>query len=68
MLQGEPNGAELPAYARVLLDVLTGGTTLSVGAEEAEWAWRVVAPVLEAWEANSVPLEEYTAGSDGPGT
>jgi glucose-6-phosphate 1-dehydrogenase len=65
-LRGEPPAAELPAYACVLLDVLTGGSTLSVGADEAEWAWRAVAPVLEAWQANSVPLEEYPAGSDGP--
>jgi glucose-6-phosphate 1-dehydrogenase len=50
----------------VLLDVLTGGSTLSVGADEAEWAWRVVTPVLEAWRADRVPLEEYPAGSDGP--
>jgi hypothetical protein len=25
-----------------------------------------VSPVLEAWRANRVPLEEYAAGSDGP--
>ena len=66
-LRGEPPAAELPAYARVLLDVLTGGSTLSVRADEAEQAWRVVMPVLEAWRTNRVPLEEYAAGSDGPG-
>jgi glucose-6-phosphate 1-dehydrogenase len=65
-LAGEPPTADLPAYGRVLLDVLTGGTALSVGADEAEQAWRVVTPVLESWRANQVPLEEYAAGSDGP--
>ena len=65
-LRGEPPAAELPAYGRVLLDVLTGGSTLSVRGDEAESAWRVVTPVLEAWRANRVPLEEYPAGSDGP--
>ncbi len=65
-LRGEPPAAVLPAYARVLLDVLTGGSALSVGADEAEWAWRVVAPVLADWRADRVPLEEYPAGSDGP--
>jgi glucose-6-phosphate 1-dehydrogenase len=65
-LRGEPPTAHLPAYAQVLLDVLTGGSTLSVRADEAEQAWRVVTPVLEAWRANRVPLEEYPAGSDGP--
>jgi glucose-6-phosphate 1-dehydrogenase len=65
-LQGEPPAAELPAYARVLLDVVTGGSTLSVRADEAKWGWGVVAPVLDAWRANRVPLEEYPAGPDGP--
>jgi glucose-6-phosphate 1-dehydrogenase len=65
-LHGEPPAAELPAYGRVLLDVLTGGSKLSVRDDEAEWAWRVVTPVLDAWRAGRVPLEEYPAGSDGP--
>jgi glucose-6-phosphate 1-dehydrogenase len=65
-LRGDPPASDLPAYARVLLDVLTGGSMLSVHGDEAEWAWRVVSPVLEAWRANRVPLEEYAAGSDGP--
>lgn len=56
----------LPAYAHVLLDVLAGTNELSVGAEEAERAWCVVAPVLAAWEAGTVPMEEYAAGSAGP--
>ena len=33
--------------------------------DEAEEAWRIVAPVLEAWEAGLVPLEEYPAGATG---
>jgi glucose-6-phosphate 1-dehydrogenase len=65
-LRGEPAAAALPAYARVLLDVLTGGSALSVRADEAEWGWRVVTPVLEAWRSDRVPLDEYPAGSDGP--
>jgi glucose-6-phosphate 1-dehydrogenase len=31
--------SELPAYSRVLLDILSGGSGLSVGALEAEEAW-----------------------------
>jgi glucose-6-phosphate 1-dehydrogenase len=65
-LCGEPPSSDLPAYGRVLLDVLTGGSLLSVRADEAEQAWRVVTPVLDSWRANQVPLEEYAAGSDGP--
>ncbi|WP_404952738.1 glucose-6-phosphate dehydrogenase [Streptomyces sp. 147326] len=61
-----PPAADLPAYGRVLLDVLSGGSTLSVRGDESEAAWRVMMPVLDAWSAGLVPLEEYPAGSAGP--
>jgi glucose-6-phosphate 1-dehydrogenase len=32
----------------------------------AERCWEIVEPVLAAWRAGEVPLEEYAAGSDGP--
>ncbi|WP_406131716.1 hypothetical protein [Streptomyces anthocyanicus] len=57
---------DLPAYGRLLLDVLRGDPALSIRGDEAEEAWRVVEPVLSAWERGLVPLEEYPAGSDGP--
>jgi glucose-6-phosphate 1-dehydrogenase len=57
---------ELPAYGRILLDVLRGDATLSIRADEAEQAWRIVTPVLEGWSRNLAPLEEYEAGSHGP--
>lgn len=65
-LTAAPPAADLPAYGRVLLDVLSGGSTLSVRGDEAEAAWRVMTPVLAAWNAGMVPLEEYAAGSAGP--
>ncbi|MEU6090760.1 glucose-6-phosphate dehydrogenase [Streptomyces sp. NPDC047085] len=57
---------DLPAYGRLLIDVMRGDPALSIRADEAEEAWRVLTPVLSAWENNLVPLEEYPAGSDGP--
>lgn len=57
---------ELPAYARLLLDVLDSNAALSIRGDEAEQAWRVLTPVLSAWSTDLVPLEEYPAGSDGP--
>jgi glucose-6-phosphate 1-dehydrogenase len=65
-LAGDFAASDLPPYGRVLRDVLTGGDALSVRGDEAEEAWRVVTPVLEAWAAGEVPLEEYPAGSTGP--
>ena len=58
--------AELPPYAQLLLDILTGNSALSIRADEAEESWRVVTPVLDAWSKELVPLQEYAAGSDGP--
>ena len=59
--EGEP-----PAYARVLGELLGGHSSLSVRADEAEEAWRIVTPVLEAWAAGRVALDEYALGSEGP--
>ena len=67
-LRAHPPGAGLPVYAHVLLDVLRGTRALSTSADEAEQAWRIVSPVLEAWENGDVELEEYPAGSAGPQT
>jgi glucose-6-phosphate 1-dehydrogenase len=58
---------ELPADGRLPLDVLNGNAALSIRGDEAEEAWRVVAPVLSAWSKDLVPLLEYPAGSGGPG-
>jgi glucose-6-phosphate 1-dehydrogenase len=54
------------AYAHVFEDLLEGNTTLFVRGDEAEEAWRVSEPILDAWRSGQVPLLEYPAGSDGP--
>ena len=40
---------------------------LSVRGDVAEESWRIVEPILKAWRDGRVPLEEYPAGSAGPG-
>jgi glucose-6-phosphate 1-dehydrogenase len=65
-LTAEMKPPELPAYGRILLDVLHANSALSIRADEAEEAWRVLTPVLDGWARNLAPLEEYDAGSDGP--
>jgi glucose-6-phosphate 1-dehydrogenase len=64
-LHAEMEPPELPAYGRILLDVLSGNSALSIRGDEAEESWRVVTPVLEGWSRDLRPLEEYDAGSDG---
>jgi glucose-6-phosphate 1-dehydrogenase len=65
-LSAEMEPPELSAYGRILLDVLRGNSALSIRADEAEEAWRVIAPVLEGWSRDLAPLTEYDAGSNGP--
>ncbi|RIQ33669.1 glucose-6-phosphate dehydrogenase [Jiangella rhizosphaerae] len=65
-LAAELEPGELPAYGRLLLDVFNRDPALSIRGDEAEESWRVVTPVLAAWANDRVPLEEYSAGSDGP--
>jgi len=38
------------------------------GGDQAVETWRIVEPVLRAWREDTVPLQEYEAGSDGPAT
>jgi glucose-6-phosphate 1-dehydrogenase len=66
VLDAELSAPDLPAYSRVLMEVLGGDSTLSIRGDEAEEAWRVLTPVLQAWADERVPLEEYPADSVGP--
>ncbi len=50
----------------VLEGVLSDDPTLSVRGDTAVQCWRIVEPVLRAWRAGLVPLDEYPAGSTGP--
>lgn len=65
-LLSEFGPGDLPAYGEVLLGVLEADPSLSVRGDTAEDCWRIVAPVLAAWRADRVPLQDYPAGSDGP--
>jgi glucose-6-phosphate 1-dehydrogenase len=65
-LSAEMEPPALPAYGRILLDVLSGNSALSIRADEAEEAWRVLSPVLDGWSRDLTPLQEYAAGSTGP--
>ncbi|HEX6310981.1 MAG TPA: glucose-6-phosphate dehydrogenase [Acidimicrobiia bacterium] len=54
------------AYERVLLDAFLGDATLFIRGDEVDVAWRLVQPVLDAFEHGTLPLAEYPAGSWGP--
>ena len=58
--------SSLSPYAEVLSGTLDGDPTLSVRGDTAEQCWHIVQPVLDAWRAGTVPLDEYAAGTGGP--
>jgi glucose-6-phosphate 1-dehydrogenase len=54
-------------YERLLHDVLVGDSTLFLRSDMIDAAWRIVTPVLDAWERAPAPeLPSYAAGSWGP--
>jgi glucose-6-phosphate 1-dehydrogenase len=58
----EPN----VGYETLIYDVMMGDQTLFMRADMVEEAWRVVQPVLDAWEAGASDISTYVSGSEGP--
>ncbi len=62
-----PFGNHGKGYERLLHDVMTGNPILFQRAEFVEEGWKLVQPLLEAWQdAPSEPFPNYAAGSAGP--
>ncbi len=55
------------AYERLLLDAMLGDAALFARHDGVEASWRILMPVLEAWENSTVKaLPTYEAGTWGP--
>jgi len=54
------------AYEQVFVDAIRSEKSLFVTNEEVIAAWKVVQPVLDAWDKNADGMKLYRAGSDGP--
>jgi glucose-6-phosphate 1-dehydrogenase len=63
----EYDGQEPEAYETLLDDVIEGDPTLFMRADQVEAAWKVIMPILEAWQ-NRPPVDfpNYAPGSWGP--
>lgn len=61
-----PTSSELPPYARLFLEALSGNQKLFVRNDEAEEMWNVIQPIADGWAKQCVPLQQYKAGSNGP--
>jgi Glucose-6-phosphate dehydrogenase, C-terminal domain len=52
------------AYAHLIPDMLNSNPMLFIRSDEAEEAWRIIDPVMNAWTAGNVPMQEYPAGHE----
>lgn len=53
-------------YETLVYDCMIGDATLFQRADNIEAAWRIVQPILDAWQKDDVPLHLYPAGGEGP--
>jgi glucose-6-phosphate 1-dehydrogenase len=62
---GSSFGGDSPeAYERLLLDAMLGDATLFTGADEVDYSWQLISPLLEAWSASEPPsFPNYEAGT-----
>lgn len=54
------------AYERLLCDCMLGDNTLFARDDEVIQSWRILTPLLKAWEKPLEPHEFYICGSQGP--
>jgi glucose-6-phosphate 1-dehydrogenase len=54
------------AYERLIMDAMRGDATLFTRDDEVEAQWTIIDPILESWGAESGPIPQYAAGTQGP--
>jgi len=54
------------AYERVLVDAIKGDHTLFATSREVLESWRILQPILDAWEIRANDLFTYERGTDDP--
>ncbi len=61
------DGNEPEAYETLLLDVMEGNATLFMRRDQVEAAWKIIMPILDAWQNRPpVSFPNYAPGSWGP--
>ena len=66
-LEARSTPPRFTAYANLILEMLNGDPRLFIRGDEAEEAWRIIDPVMKAWSAGDVPMQDYPAGEAPPG-
>ena len=65
-LEARSTPPRFTAYAHLIEEMLQGDPMLFIRGDEAEEAWRIIDPVMAAWAAGDVPMQEYAAGTAPP--
>ena len=65
-LEARSTPPRFTAYAHLIHEMLEGDPMLFIRGDEAEEAWRIIDPVMAAWAAGDVPMQEYAAGTAPP--
>ena len=63
---GAFNGHQPDAYQRVLIDAMRGDQSLFATSAEVLASWKLLQPILDAWQQQSGAPEIYSNGSWGP--
>jgi glucose-6-phosphate 1-dehydrogenase len=66
-LETRSTAPRFTAYAHLIQEMLNSDPMLFIRGDEAEEAWRIIDPVMSAWTADDVPMQEYPAGTAAPG-
>ena len=66
-LEARSTQPRFTAYANLILETLKSDPRLFIRGDEAEESWRIIDPVMTAWAAGDVPMQEYAAGGTPPG-
>jgi glucose-6-phosphate 1-dehydrogenase len=66
-LEAHLTAPRFTAYAHLILEMLNSDPMLFIRGDEAEEAWRIIDPVMNAWTAGDVPMQQYPAGQAPPG-
>jgi Glucose-6-phosphate dehydrogenase, C-terminal domain len=57
-LEARSTPPRFTAYAHLILDMLNSNPMLFIRGDEAEEAWRIIDPAINAWTAGNVPMQE----------
>ena len=63
-LEARPAPPRFTACAHLILDMPNSDPMLFIRGDEAEEAWRIIDPVMNARTAGDVPTREYPAGQE----